>query len=55
MNKPVEHKTTPIVKFSTLQENITLADIFNESELNSYNISEEEVARWWNSNKVKIK
>jgi DNA-damage-inducible protein J len=37
------------------QANITLADIFNESEQSSQNISEEEMAKWWNANKGKIK
>ena len=37
------------------QANITLADIFNDSEQSSQNISEEEMAKWWNANKGKIK
>lgn len=37
------------------QASITLADIFNDSEHGNQTISKEEMVKWWNNNKGKIK
>jgi len=37
------------------QATLTLADIFNDSEQGDQSISEEEMAKWWNDHKAKIK